>query len=102
MIGRHLLPQEVTIAAFEGTGAYGEVYAAPVTVPARVDGTRKLVRAKTGEEVVAETTVYLLPGTFCPPDSKITLPGDTVARQTLTYTEHIGHHGAELVEVTTK
>lgn len=102
MIGPRILPQKVTVEAYEGTGAYGPIYSDPVTVAARVETVRKLVRSKTGDEVVAEATVYVQPGLTCPPESLITLPGESVQRTTLTYREQIGERRPHYGEITTE
>jgi hypothetical protein len=51
----------VSAETFEGTGAYGDSYGAPVSVTCFVDDGAHLVRNKTGEEVVSSTTVYAPP-----------------------------------------
>lgn len=75
-------PATVTVEAYEGSGAYGPVYATPVEVtPCVVEDTRRLVRVQTqdaaGTEQVSSTTVYAPPGTVCPPGSRITWAGRT-------------------------
>jgi hypothetical protein len=51
----------VTVETFQGAGAYGDVFAAPVTLAPPngcwVDNARKVVRNKDGVEVVSETSV---------------------------------------------
>ncbi|MDE9364583.1 hypothetical protein PZ938_03115 [Luteipulveratus sp. YIM 133132] len=42
-------------------GPWGETSADPVTVRAHVDAERKLVRSATGEQVVAEQTLLVMP-----------------------------------------
>ena len=101
-IPERLLRQEVTIRAFKGSGAYGDVFEAAVTVRCRVDTTRLVVRSNTGAEVVAEAAILLPASVRCPVKSKVKLPGETVERTTLTYTPKMAgglspHH----VEVTT-
>lgn len=75
-------PHTVTVEAYEGSGAYGDVYALPVDVgPCFVDDRRQLVRVQTtdaaGHEAVSSTTVYCPPGTVAPPGSRATWNGRT-------------------------
>jgi len=65
---------EVVIEPYQGSGAYGDVWGAPVSVRAFVDQGRRVVRADDGSQVVSETTVYTRPGVDCPARSRITLP----------------------------
>lgn len=51
----------VTVTPYLGEGAYGPSYGDPVTVDCRVTYERKLVRATDGDEVVSESTIYVLP-----------------------------------------
>ena len=94
------MPHTVTVEAYRGTGARGDVYDAPKAVRARVDHTRKLVRDKNMLEVVAEATVILPAGTVCPLGSYITLPGGT-RRPVLTSTSKASARAEHHVEVTT-
>lgn len=68
----------VTVEMYLGAGAYGDVYAAPVQVTGWMDGTRKIVRGATGEQVVSESTFYTYPitGPLFVPDSRITQGAD--------------------------
>ena len=101
-IPEHLLRQKVTIRAFKGSGAYGDVYEAAVTVRCRVDMTRRVVRSQAGAEVVAEAAILLPASVRCPVGSKVTLPGETVERTTLTYSPKIaGWRAPHHVEVAT-
>lgn len=75
-------PATVTVEAYAGSGAYGDVYAAPVNVtPCVVEDTRRLVRVQTqdaaGREQVSSTTVYAPLGTVCPAGSRVTAGGRT-------------------------
>lgn len=68
-------PATITVEAYRGTGAFGDVYDQASTVtPCFVDDIRKLVRASDGSQVVSETTVYAPPSTTAPVGSRITLP----------------------------
>lgn len=54
-----LLRHSVTVATRTGSGAYGDVFAAPVAVPCLIDDKRTLVRdIGTGQQVVSSSTVY--------------------------------------------
>lgn len=48
----------VSVETLQGSGAYGDAYAAATTVPCFVDDGTHLTRNKTGEEVVSSTTVF--------------------------------------------
>jgi len=77
----------VTVEKFTGTSGYGEdqfdapVTLAPPTAGCFIEQRRRLVRDKTGAEVVSETTLYTYPAAAdrFTPDSKVTI-GTTVAR----------------------
>lgn len=77
-------PATVSIEAYEGSGAYGDVYADPVDVtPCVVEATSRLVRVQSqggsgltdGAERVSSTTVYAPLDTVCPPGSRVTIGG---------------------------
>jgi hypothetical protein len=71
----------VTVETFEGAGAYGNVYASPVTLAPPngvwVDGARKLVRNSAGVEVVSETSLatFKANAPLFTPDSRVTING---------------------------
>ncbi|GAA1051401.1 hypothetical protein GCM10009569_35210 [Arthrobacter russicus] len=73
----------VKVETFQGTGAYGDAYAPPVThSPATGTGVfleskRRLVRDKSGQEVISETTLYLRPAQagLYEPDSRVEARG---------------------------
>lgn len=71
----------VTVETFQGSGAYGDVFAAPVTVTGFLSGARKLVRDSTGQQVVAESSFYtsLANAALFTPDTRVTSSG-AVAR----------------------
>lgn len=48
----------VVVETYGGSGAFGESYAAPVTVNCYADDGYHLVRNKVGEEVVSSAAVY--------------------------------------------
>ncbi|WKU08010.1 hypothetical protein [Micromonospora sp. HUAS LYJ1] len=72
-------PRTVQMQAYEGSGAYGDEYAAPVDVgPCVVDDTTRRVVVQTqdaeGAEAASSTTVFAPMGTVAPPGSLVTLP----------------------------
>lgn len=50
----------------EGDGSFGPAYGAAVAVPALVEHGRRLVRNRSGTEVVSETTLRVPFGVACP------------------------------------
>jgi hypothetical protein len=67
-------PHTVTIEAYGGSGAYGDVYGDPVPVTCFVDQKRRVVRAPDGSRVVSSSTVYAPLDTPAPGRSRVTLP----------------------------
>lgn len=67
----------VTIETRTGTGADGDLFAAPVQRAVFLEEARRLVRSSTGEQVVSESTLYADPADapLFTPDTKVTLPG---------------------------
>lgn len=51
----------VTVTPYAEETAYGPTWGDPVEVSCRVEYGRKLVRNTAGDEVVSETTIYVLP-----------------------------------------
>ncbi|MFY1658575.1 hypothetical protein [Micromonospora sp. WMMD1274] len=95
-------PRTVRVEAYEGSGAYGDTYAAPVDVaPCVVDDTNRRVVAQTqgaqGGEVVSSTTVFAPPGTVAPPGSRVTLPWSGRVTKVLA-TSVLEDHGLDLPE----
>lgn len=97
----------VTVTPYAGETAYGPTYRAAVEVDCRVEYVRKLVRSSTGDEVVSETTIYVLPvlqsgarsmDVFAP-ESLVTHDGRDA--QVISAASHRGRDQAVLVEVTT-
>lgn len=69
------MQHEVTVEPYEGTGAYGPVYGAPVTVSGFLEAKTRLVRDPGGDEVVSGSTFYCRRGEVsAPPKSRATLP----------------------------
>jgi adenosyl cobinamide kinase/adenosyl cobinamide phosphate guanylyltransferase len=67
----------VSVETWQGEGAYGAVYAAPVDIVCNVDSTTRLVRNANGEEVVSEVTLevkYTDAAAFAP-ESRVTISG---------------------------
>lgn len=71
----------VQVATLQGAGANGSVTADPVPVLGFLDGSRKLVRSSTGEQVISESTFYCPPTNVALflPDSLVTCPDGTVS-----------------------
>lgn len=68
-----------SLETYKGSGAYGDVYAAPVDVACWVEGGAKLVRNAQGDEIVSMSRVYG-PKELAPlfaPGSKFTYAGTT-------------------------
>ena len=70
---RWLLQHTASIEPFAGAGANGPVYDTATVVKCFREDKRRLVRAPNGEQVVSETTLYCLPGTVAPPQSRVDL-----------------------------
>ncbi|MFG2617811.1 hypothetical protein ACGFXC_09280 [Streptomyces sp. NPDC048507] len=89
VIPEFLLRHWVTIEPYLGDSAYGPQYGASVVARAFVEEKIRTVRDQRGEEVVASTTVYLLPTQACPPESRVTTPSGRAA-SVITSTLHDG------------
>lgn len=50
--------QTASVETWQGAGSVGDVFAAPVTVSCFIEDKRKLVRAKDGQQVISESTLY--------------------------------------------
>lgn len=77
MIPTHLLVHSATVQPYEGSGAYGDVYGATVTLPCYFEAVRKMVRDDDGAETVSEATIYADLGTEIKPGSRVTVNGYT-------------------------
>lgn len=64
----------LTVATFDGAGAFGPVYGTPETVTGYLDGKTQLVRSLTGEQVVSQSSFYctVADSAKFTPDSKVT------------------------------
>lgn len=73
----------VTVETYQGSGAYGDVYAPPLShspdtgTGVFIESKRRLVRDKAGQEVVSETTLYMRPSQsgLYPPDTRVEARG---------------------------
>jgi hypothetical protein len=75
-----LLQHIVPVEAYEGTNGNGEpVFAAPFDFACFADDKRRMVRDKTGAEVVSESTLYGNRGPSIPTGSRVTLPSGRVS-----------------------
>lgn len=65
------------VETWEGAGAYGDVYAAPVTVDCFAEDKIREVRSKDGQVVVSGSTLYMAvtDGALFVPDSRVTVDG---------------------------
>lgn len=98
-------PATVTVEALEGSGGYGDVFAAAVEVDScYVDETRRMVRVATGDaagqERMSSTTVLMPPGTVCPAGSWVTANGRRAKVMTSSNLDAHGHDLPEHVEIT--
>lgn len=57
----HELTEPVTVKTYLGPGPRGATYSPAVTTVCQYDGSRKVVKNRTGDDVVAETTLRLDP-----------------------------------------
>lgn len=69
----------VSVETKAGTGAYGDVYAAPVDVPCWLEPKRRLVRNKDGQEVLSTSFLScdIAHSSTFTPDSKVSHGGTT-------------------------
>lgn len=68
---------QVNVETFQGSGATGDTYAAPVTVTGFLEGKIQLVRDSSGQQVVAASTFHCptADGSRFTPDSRVTAGG---------------------------
>lgn len=99
MIPKRLLPQQLTYRPLLGSGPYGDVYGDPVTVPARIEFTNKLIRDASGAEVASAATIYLQPAEALPTvGAVVTLPGGG-ERSVIARADKVGAKNVELVRL---
>jgi hypothetical protein len=103
-LARLLTGDTVSVRTYEGETAYGPSYGPQVAVDCRVEHQRKLVRNTAGDEVVSETTVYVLPTVqgvrtvdLFPPESLVEHDGRT--SHVISCASHRGQGPAVFVEV---
>lgn len=94
-------PKTIVVEALSGSGGYGDLFAAPVTVEdCYLDHTRRWVRVQTGDAAGAQklssTTVLAPPDTVAPEGSRVTLPSGTVT--TVITSSFLDAHGHDLPE----
>ncbi len=84
-IPNRLLPHKnaVVIEGFEGSGADGDIYTAPILVPASfIEEKNRLVRNSTGDQVVSSATVILPLEYWAAPSSRVTIWANTPQART--------------------
>lgn len=71
-----LLPHTVQVETYLGSGAYGDMYAAPQPVRCKVDDVRQLVLSPSGDQIVSQSTLLarLSEQPKFTPKSKVTTP----------------------------
>lgn len=74
-----LLRQHITISPYLGDSSYGPRWGTPVTVRARVQGKRQVIRRPDGTEVTVTASATIRPGVpvDLPARSKVTWEGRT-------------------------
>ncbi|WP_433797452.1 hypothetical protein [Actinoplanes sp. CA-252034] len=94
-------PWTITVEAWQGAGAYGDVYASPAAVgPCVIDESTRRIAVQTqdaaGREDVSSSTVFAPPGTTAPAGSRVTLPSGRITR--VLAVAHLDAHGLPLPE----
>lgn len=80
-IPRWVYRHRVKVRRYAGEGAYGPVYDPEVTLLGLVEDEIRLVRDRTGAEVVSSTSVILPPATAdIPAESLVTVPSGRTSR----------------------
>lgn len=77
-----LLPHQLTVRPYQGTGPYGDVFGEPSTHRAFVEDHRRLVVSASGEEVISETTAYTTLDVAAPVGSQVTVWAGTPHERT--------------------
>lgn len=72
------LVHAATVEPYTGSGAYGDVYGAPFSIPCYVEQQNSVVIAPDGDDTVASATLYADLGPELPPGSKVTYGGRTM------------------------
>lgn len=83
------------VETFTGAGAYGDVFAAPVTDTGFLEGATRLVRDQSGQQVIAFSTWYtsVANAAHYTTDSKFTDPNGRVSRVITVNTNDSGSLG---------
>jgi hypothetical protein len=94
-------PLTITVEAWQGAGAYGDVYAAPVAVgPCVIDESTRRVAVQTqdaqGGNDVSSSTVFVPPDTAAAAGSRVTLPSGRITR--VLAVARLDAHGLDLPE----
>lgn len=88
---------DVSVTRKTGDGAYGPVFAAPVTLRGKVTAKRKKVLAGDGSETISEARVSFPADTsIIPVGSLVTLPPEWGSREAEVLAEALHHDGAGL------
>jgi len=95
----HFKTHTILVEPYEGSGAYGTVYGAPVSVECRVEDVTRLVRSASGDEVVSSTTVACDAGTVIPPESRVTVKGRVTTVLAVSDPSTGGRSGLDHLEV---
>lgn len=74
-IAGYLLRQTVTLEMPRGQGAYGPLYADPLSVRCRIEPKRRRVRTAAGVELVSEAVAQLDPSVQIAPEARVTWEG---------------------------
>ena len=88
----------IIVERFAGTGAYGDVFDAPVTIEkTKVTAKRKKVLAPDGSEVISEARVSMAVDTpLIPAGSRVTLPERFGGRVATVLADQVHDDGADL------
>jgi hypothetical protein len=71
-----LLPHRITVAPYLGSSAYGPKHGDAVTIRARIDGRRRVVKTPDGADLMSSATATIRPPGFeIAPESKATWEG---------------------------
>lgn len=100
-IPKRLLPSRVVIETYLGTGGYGDFYADPVELPARIKYENKMIRNSKGAEVVSGSQLMLGPEALdvAKLGSKVALPYDDTVRKIESGGPVMGMRGVSHIQV---
>lgn len=74
-IPSYLLVHTASVEPYEGSGAYGDVFAAAFDLPCYFEMERKIVRDSDGDDAVSEGQVHADLGPEIKPGSRVTVNG---------------------------